>query len=247
MTALPGFFQRIDHPSLASTNDEVLRLARAGAGEGMLVTAGRQIGGRGRRGRQWHSPAGNLYASFLLHPGRPLAEAALLSFVAALAVIGAVDRWCPATDSELSWPNDVHVRGAKISGILLESVALGPDPGIVVGIGVNVAHHPDLAERATTSLHALGHTEADRETVLGDVASGLLLWYERWREAGFGPVREAWLARARGIGGGIVARVGQGERRGTFTDLDENGALVLVTAEGAAHRVTAGDVFFEVA
>ncbi len=245
MTGLPDFFRHHAHDALVSTNDEARRLAEAGAPEGTLVTARRQSGGRGRRGRDWHSPEGNLYASFLLLPKCPPMEAALLSFVAALAVIGALDRWLDAADAQLIWPNDVHVGGAKISGILLETVPRGEEMALVVGIGINIRHHPDLVERRTTSLHALGKSGATPDTVLVDMASGLLLWYERWRREGFAPIREAWLARARGVGQPIVARFGGAEIPGVFGDLDGTGALVLIPPCGAPRRITAGEVHFE--
>ena len=245
--APPAFFRPIFHEELVSTNDEARRLADAGAEEGTLVVARRQSGGRGRRGRVWHSPVGNLYTSFVLRPGGPPGEAAMLSFVAAVAVAVALERWLEPARIQLAWPNDVHVDGAKISGILLEASGLGDGAAdaVVVGIGVNIRHHPDLADRPTTALRALGVEAASPEVVLADVAAGLLFWYERWRLEGFAPVRHAWLARAMRRGETIAARVGGKVIRGVFADLDESGALVLVTPEGARRRITAGEIHFE--
>ncbi len=122
----------------------------------------------------------------------------------------------------------------------------GADAGaLVIGIGINIRHHPDLAERPTTSLRALGVEAAEPESVLADLAAGLSTWYERWREEGFAPVRHAWLARAMGRGERLTARLGDEVIRGDFVDLDDSGALVLATPEGERRRITAGEIHFE--
>jgi BirA family biotin operon repressor/biotin-[acetyl-CoA-carboxylase] ligase len=148
MTAprLPPFFRLLRFETIGSTMTEAKRLAGEGAAEGTLVWAGEQTEGRGRRGRPWVSVPGNLYMSLVLRPGGAAAAAAQLGFAAALAVGEAALRLLPG-EARIShkWPNDVLVDGRKLSGILLESAAAA-DGGLawlVMGIGVNVASHPD--------------------------------------------------------------------------------------------------------
>ncbi len=231
---------------LDSTNAEALRLAADGATERTAVWARWQEAGRGRQGRLWESPAGNLYVSFLLCPDVAPAEAAQLGFVAALAVTDTVSGLLPNAAVALKWPNDVLLDGEKVAGILLESVA-GPRGGvraIVVGIGINVVAAPSQARYPTTSLHAAGAaTTLDAAGVLEVLAAAFAEWVARWEAAGFQPLREAWLARAKGLGQMIEARLPEATLRGRFEDLDRDGTLLLRQADGGLRRVTAGDVY----
>jgi BirA family biotin operon repressor/biotin-[acetyl-CoA-carboxylase] ligase len=243
---LPPFFRAERFESLASTSDEAKRLAQSGAPEGTLVTAARQTGGRGRRGRLWQSPPGNLYASLLLRPDCPAAAAAQLSFAAAVALGEALERWLAPERVRLKWPNDVLADGGKLAGILAES-ASGPGGRVdwlVLGIGVNVARHPTDLAYSATSLHALGAAEVTADAVLAALAPNLESWYRRWREQGFGPLREAWLGRAHGLGRPLRASLAQGTVEGVFEDLDAGGALLLRTAAGGHGRIEAGEIHF---
>ena len=142
---LPAFYRLLAYEQIDSTNEEAKRLAAAGAPAGTLVWAGEQLAGRGRRGRGWASPPGNLYVSLLLRPACPPAQACQLNFVAAVALAEAVSALLPAgAGVALKWPNDVLVGGAKVSGILLEaSAALDRSiDWLVIGAGVNIASHP---------------------------------------------------------------------------------------------------------
>jgi len=136
------------YDSIGSTNDEALRLARGGAAHGTVVHADEQIAGRGRLARRWQSPPGNLYVSIVLRLNLPAARCAEIGFVAALAVADAVETLLPnQLRTTLKWPNDVLLRGGKISGILLENI----DDALIVGIGINVLRAPgDVAYKVTT-------------------------------------------------------------------------------------------------
>lgn len=116
----------------------MLALAAAGAAEGLWLRADYQTGGRGRQGRVWQSPPGNFYGSTLvrLRGGDP--AAATLALVAAVALEEAVRIYAPGADVAIKWPNDLLLGEAKLAGILLERA----DDAVVVGIGVNLAHHP---------------------------------------------------------------------------------------------------------
>lgn len=244
---LPAFFYLVELESCGSTNDEAKELARQGAPEGTLVRADRQTAGRGRRGREWSSPEGNLACSLVLRPGLPPAQAALVSFVAALAVAEAVAELIPGRPT-LKWPNDVLVGGAKISGILLESE---PGPGgavdwLVLGTGINVASFPVDAPYPATSLRTAGAPpDVDARLVLASYARHFHVWYRRWLDQGFAPIRAAWLNAAQGVGGPVTVRLATETFTGTLVDLDMDGGL-LVDCSGIVRRVTAGDIFFGV-
>ncbi|MGE0746502.1 MAG: biotin--[acetyl-CoA-carboxylase] ligase [Rhodospirillales bacterium] len=231
--ALPDGWRLVEVAETDSTNDEAHRLIAAGAGHGTVVRADRQSAGRGRRGRTWVSPPGNLYMSIVAEV--TAAQAGQLAFVAALA---AGDALAAGGCVRFKWPNDLMVRGRKAGGILIEA-----DGGFaVVGIGVNVVSAPAETAYPATSLADAGWPPAAPAVLCADVAAGFAAWYARWRSEGFAPVREAWLGRAAGLGGPVTARLPAATCRGTFRALDQDGALILEEADGALRRIAAGDV-----
>ena len=229
-----------------STNEEAKRLAQRGEPGPIWISAARQTAGRGRRGRTWESPTGNLAATLFLRPGKPAAECAQLSFAAAIAACDTLAGFAPAADVKVKWPNDVLADGGKIAGILLESSgAAGETPDyLAIGIGMNLAMHPQGTEFPATSLPALGARVPQPDDVLLPLAAHLARWIEIWRDQGFAPVRDAWLARAKGLGTRIRARLATGEMHGIFEGIDEAGALILRDGQGPAQRISAGEVFF---
>ncbi|RSV38729.1 biotin--[acetyl-CoA-carboxylase] ligase [Sphingomonas sp. ABOLE] len=220
-----------------STNADILSLALTGAGEGLWLRAERQTAGKGRQGRAWVSPAGNLYISTLVRVRPTDPSPATLALLSAVALEEAVRAFGVAPI--LKWPNDLLVGGAKLSGILLERAG----DAIAVGIGVNLAAAPEGLDRAATSLAAQGVTVAP--DIFAEVlAESFGRWLERWRGEGMWPVRERWLARAHPEGTALTARLADGlSFDGLFGGLDSNGALILRLADGATRAIHAGDVF----
>ena len=239
-------YRRVVLGTVASTNDEAMARLRAGDPGGFVVTARAQTGGRGRRGRAWTSPPGNLYLSLALRdPSRP-ALAPQLGFVAGAALAQTLRvhlRGDPRLT--LKWPNDILHDGAKLAGMLLES-AIMPDgtSGCVIGIGVNCRSHPDdLAYRAT-DLRTAGCTDLDIDSVLADFLDRFDVQLRVWGGgAGFAAVRRVWLAYAAGLGDSIVVTTPHHQLDGIFRDLDATGRLLLDNADGL-HAIEAGDVFF---
>lgn len=247
---LPTVYNLIALESCGSTNDEARRLARQGedaAPDGTVVWARQQTAGRGRRGRSWESPPGNLYLSLILRPEAPLRETAQLSFLTAVALYDALGNISePGHQIHLKWPNDVLLQEKKVAGILLESEAGGgahPD-WVIVGLGVNVASHPEGTSHPATSLHAENWTVSVEQT-LEAFARSFQGWANTWVEDGFERVRRTWLSRAMGVGKNIEVRLEKGTFTGIFKDMDEDGALVLDQG-GQERRIAAGDVFFSV-
>jgi BirA family biotin operon repressor/biotin-[acetyl-CoA-carboxylase] ligase len=250
MVTLPGLppeYQLVAFDCLGSTNEEAKRLAREeGAAHGTLVWALRQEAGRGRRGRPWSSPEGNVYASLILRPECATATAAQLSFAAAGALADALQPLLPEAVCCSKWPNDVLIDDRKVAGILLESETDGSGglEWLVLGIGINVQHFPPDAEFPATSLCNEGGRLDQPGPVLVRFIQAFSTWYDIWVKDGFEPIRDGWLQTARGIGGPITVRLEKQTLGGVFADLDNDGALLLDLPSGERRRITAGDVFF---
>ncbi|HEX8571367.1 MAG TPA: biotin--[acetyl-CoA-carboxylase] ligase [Allosphingosinicella sp.] len=226
-------------PETRSTNDDVADMARGGEPEGAWLRAERQSGGRGRQGREWHSPPGNLYASTLvrLRPGDP--PAPTLALVAAVALHEVASAFAGGAAIEIKWPNDLMIGGAKLSGILLERL----DDAVIVGFGVNLADHPEETARPAISFAAFGGAPPP-SLFLEALAESFARWVERWREDGIAPIRARWLAAAHPRGTALSTHTASGAWvEGLFDGLDESGALRLRLADGSAHVIHAGDVF----
>lgn len=230
--------------AVASTNAEALAYARRGERGPLWITALSQTAGRGRRGRNWVSQPGNLYASLLLTDPAPADRAAQLSFVASLAVHDALARTAPglAPRLALKWPNDVLCEGAKLAGILIEGEGAKP-LSVVIGIGVNVRHHPAETEFPATDASARG-ADVTAEQVFAELSASMLDRLAQWdRGEGFAATRRDWLARAAGLAQAVRVCLPNAELIGRFCDLDSFGRLVLEQADGSLTTVAAGDVF----
>jgi len=227
-------------PVTGSTNADMAALAGRGEPEGSWLRADVQTGGRGRQGRPWVSPAGNLYASTLvrLQPGDP--PPATLALVAAVALEELAGAYVDPARLAIKWPNDLLGDGLKLSGMLLE----GTGSAVVVGFGVNLSFRPELDDREVTSLAALGAAPIDPDLFAADLAEGFARWLGRWRHFGLAPIRARWLKRAHPIGTALAARQGDGSTiEGLFDGLDDSGALRLRLADGTMRIIHAADIF----
>ena len=232
-----------------STNAEAFRLAPHLSGPAWIM-ARRQEAGRGRRGRAWADPPGNFAATLVLRPEGSPADAARLSFVAALALHDALKSLCgPHLNIALKWPNDVLLNGGKLSGILLESAGSGGRvAALAIGIGVNLAAAPDpgnVEPGAVRPVSLKGETglSVAPDEFLDALAAAFDHWARQMRDYGFAPIRAAWLARAARLGETITARTGTTATEGRFEGIDETGALILTTPHGR-QAIPAADIFF---
>ena len=224
---------------VASTQSIAFDLAEQGAVDGTAVVADVQTEGRGRRGRTWQAePGTSLLVSIVLRPRLAAERLPLLSFAAALAVAGAVDR---LTDikARLKWPNDVLVNGRKVAGILLESRISDRSTVVVVGIGLNLTQEsfPPMLSRTATSVWIESSRRITPDAALPVLLAQLDAWRTRLEAEGFAPLRARWLELADTIG----RQIRVGDVTGAAIDLGMDGAL-LVDADGSFHRVIAGDV-----
>ncbi|MEM8632647.1 MAG: biotin--[acetyl-CoA-carboxylase] ligase [Pseudomonadota bacterium] len=232
-----------------STNAAALRLIPDIAGP-TWVTATRQTAARGRRGRAWHQPEGNLAASLALRLTAPPTVAALRSFSAALAVAETLEAHGAAPDDvTLKWPNDVLLQGRKAAGILLESRAMeGGMLALAVGIGINLAIAPPQDRLDATALPAISLAEAAGAaptpgTALDVLAEKYAHWEDLLGTYGFAPLRAAWLARAARLGQKVTARLPGESVTGIFETIDADGSLILRGSAGS-RPIAAAEVFF---
>lgn len=234
--------------STASTNDDAKAGARAGAPHGSLWVADTQTAGRGRQGRRWESPPGeNLLFSVLLRIPCVPARVPPLSLVVGLAVRDAVAKALGETGDDavkVKWPNDVHVRGRKIAGILVESAVAGTRvESLIVGIGINVKTRefpPELASLATSV--ALEGGAADRAAILLDVLAGLDRDLERAAHTGLGALH----ARLEAHDALAGKRITSDGLAGIASGIDLDGRLLLRGDDGTVHRVASGEVHLSV-
>lgn len=246
---------------IGSTNNEALAAAAAGDPGGIWFAALKQTSGRGRRGRVWESPSGNLAASLLVIPDADTNILATLGFVAGVAMQNAFARILPkgavrigmdGADAlngsgrvALKWPNDVLADGAKISGILLEmGKAADGRNAIVIGIGVNVIAAPTGLPYPATSLRDLGY-ERRAEDVFEALSESWVDAFSLWADGtGITEILSQWRVSAAGIGAPVAVAQDGVVRRGIFETIDSSGRLVMRDDDGARIVITAGDVHF---
>ncbi|WP_150287282.1 biotin--[acetyl-CoA-carboxylase] ligase [Rhabdaerophilum calidifontis] len=228
---------------IGSTNSAALAAAEAGRDRAWIV-ADRQMAGRGRHGRGWVSPAGNLHASLALVDPCPPAATPLLGFVAGLSLAEAILALAPGLRLVLAlkWPNDCLIAGEKLAGILLEGASRpGGGQAVAIGIGVNVAAVPEGLDQPATALHRHApHADAAAlfAPLSARLAANLALFA---RGGGFPAIRAGWLAHALPEGAPIRVRLPSGERNGVFAGLGADGQLLIRTA-GGLESIIAGDV-----
>ena len=231
-----------------STNSEAGRLNAGGQRGPLWIMARAQAAGRGRHGRDWESPPGNLYATLLMTLAVPLAHAAQLAFVASLAMRDTVSALLPlpAPAIGLKWPNDVLIAGRKVSGILVETLPATSDGGlnVAIGCGLNIEHAPAVTRMPATSLADHGAAPS-ADAALAELMARMDARLEQWQLGrGFPGIRDAWLAAAIGLGSDLAVVLDGRVVRGCFEGLGGDGAMLLRLADGTVRPLHAGEVTF---
>ncbi|MCZ8178404.1 MAG: biotin--[acetyl-CoA-carboxylase] ligase [Rhizobium sp.] len=232
---------------VSSTNTEAFARARAGDSGFLWVTAERQTGGRGRRGRQWVSERGNLYSTLLLIDPAPTETLASLPLAVAVAVHAAIQTVIPAGGEpvEIKWPNDVLIGRKKTSGILIEAERLADGRmALAIGIGINIKARPDLALYPVTSLADQGAAISAQELfahLFAEMADVLAIWDQG---RGIAEIVRRWRRVACGIGEKITVNLPDRSISGIFSGIDDKGILLLDRGPDGMMSVAAGDVFF---
>ncbi len=215
--------------------------AAQGAPEGLWLRADAQDGGRGRLGRIWESPKGNLFASVIVRLRDTDPAPAGLAFVTAVAAYEAIRQMAPHVDVFLKWPNDILAHdGSKICGMLLERAS----DAVVVGIGLNLVWHPQNLDRKVSDLRTLGATPPDAQTALEIMAETFARHLNIWRQSGLDSIVRYWEAQAHPRGTALSAKLPDGAQvDGLYAGLDADGALQLRLADGSIRAIHAADVF----
>ena len=249
------------YDSIGSTNAEAIAAANAGDPGGIWFVARQQTAGRGRRGRTWENPYGNLAATLLLVPEAETSVAATLGFVAGVALSGALSSILPHGSVKigidgadelngsgriaLKWPNDVLADGAKLAGILLEASKM-PDGkhAIAIGIGINIVAAPTGLPYPATSLVDLGN-ERTAEDVFEALSDAWVEAFGLWNDGlGIEAVLQRWRGSAAGIGAPVSISQDGNILRGIFETIDAAGRLIVRADDDRRIAVTAGDVHF---
>lgn len=228
-----------------STSEEARRRVAGGDTGPAWLRAEQQVQGRGRQGREWSSPVGNLYATCFFELDATPAEAALVCFSAGLAVIEAAEMsGIQGAGMRLKWPNDVEVDGAKIAGILIESgKASDGKLWMSAGFGVNVLLAPERADRKTARLADFrGGQNLTVDGFLKALDQAFRFRLLRLASEGFEPTRLDWLARASPTGTRVAANPASGRLEGKMAGLGDDGALIMELDDGRLHHVRAGEV-----
>lgn len=236
--AFPDPFRLMVREEAGSTNDEIRRLAEAGAADGLVLLALKQTAGRGRRGASWFSPAGESLAfSILLRPQEPKSLWPRLALAAGAAVAEAVESFGPAAG--IKWPNDVWISGKKVSGILVEA---GDDHAIVgIGFNVNTTDFPDEVSGIATSLRQETRQEHSRPDVLAEIIRRFAI---RRRQIGtdFDDLLDSVRERCVLTGHRVTLLVAGTRRSGIVHGIAPGGELQLRSEHGVENLLQADEV-----
>ena len=226
-------------PETGSTSADLAARLRAAEAisEGYWLAADRQTAGRGRQGREWFDGAGNFMGSTVVHLGFGDPAPGSLALLAGLALHEVISAHLPPPHrAMLKWPNDVMIGGAKLAGILLEREG----DAVVLGIGVNLASAPMLADRATIAL-ADCTAAPTRDQFAEQLAAQFAVELARWRAYGLSSVIARWRAAGHPPG----TRLSIDGLAGSFAGLTDEGLLQLRLGDGSLHVVNAGEVRLE--
>ena len=230
------FFEEVD-----STNNKAKQIALEEK-EGTVVISEMQTSGRGRRGREWYSPKGGIYVTFILKPNVSPEKASQLTLVSSLALVETLNAMGSNLNAKIKWPNDVLISGKKISGILTElSADMEKINYIVVGVGINLNTEKEILPENGTSLKIEMKEEVSIKLFLKSFLEHYDLIYQEYLNGGIDQIIEKWKNNSDTLGKKVKI-IGINETfEGLAKDIDENGALILETKEKEI-KVYSGDV-----
>lgn len=233
-------------PEVESTNTLAVEMAQKGAPEGTVIAAEKQTGGKGRLGRTWISPRGNLYLSVVLRPDIPPHKAPLITLMGAVAAASAIRKQF-SLQAGIKWPNDIFIAGKKAGGLLTEMSA-EPDrvKHVVLGIGIDVnmdlKELPEDVRRLSTTLSAAAGEKIDRTLLLQSIITELDRWYQLFLKNEAAVLKE-WEEFNVTLGKRVAVVSGVGVvHEGMAQGIDNEGRLILKLDDGSLHVVAAGDV-----
>ena len=230
------FLEEVD-----STNNKAKQIA-LDSQDGDVVVSETQHSGRGRRGREWHSPKGGIYISFILKPNISPERAPQITLLSSVALVETLNSMKSKMNAKIKWPNDILISGRKISGILTElSSDMEKINYVVVGIGINLnTDLEDLPEKAASLKVEMGQ-EISVKLFLKSFFERYDIVYQEYLDNGIDQIIEKWKKNSDTLGKNVKI-IGINETYdGLAKDIDENGALILKTKEKEI-KVYSGDV-----
>lgn len=241
------FFQKtykiFYYPTVDSTNCTATALYNPGQILPIII-AEQQTRGRGTHGKQWYSPKGNLYFSFIIEQNFSTLQFGQLSLLIGLAIRQVLQNIFPNTNVLCKWPNDVLLNGKKISGVLIEKAFYQQNVYFIIGIGLNIQHSFTSSTFPSTSLHAEGLVKNDGYRLEEWVKKIMVQFdsmYEQWGIQGF----DNWFQQWNGCCYGWEKKVVLQERaiQGMFQGIDSIGHLLVQTSE-KLHRLASGSLIY---
>ncbi len=232
------------YPQLPSTMETAREMAKRGGEEGTVIVAGNQTAGRGRRGRKWISPEGNLYFTLILRP--QLVQLPQLVMLASVSVVRAIQE-VSGLEADIKWPNDVLISGKKVCGILIENEVIGNAVRFsLIGMGLNVnfnsALFPEVAHSAGSLSQEEGVNVSCSEIMVALFTELEKLYLEM--QEGVSPYEE-WRKLMKMENKFIQVKDGEQIREGKVVEVMPDGALILLCADGSSTKIIAGDVFLQ--
>ncbi|MBC2606368.1 biotin--[acetyl-CoA-carboxylase] ligase [Pelagicoccus albus] len=244
-------FQAIVLDEVDSTNSEAERRIANGDPTPFVVASRLQTQGRGRLGRVWHSPQnGNLYASFAFRPQVSPSQISLFTLWMGINICECINSIC-RTSCQIKWPNDLHVEGKKVAGILTEArMEADLVLNVVLGIGLNVnsdaSTWPDELKSIATSLNQVAGETFDINKLVSTLTGRIAIAYRKLLDGSHkAELKERW-ARYDSLLGKNVALL-QGDQRisGIASGIDSSGSLIIERADGSRYLARAGEVTIE--
>ena len=232
---------------VTSTQDVARKLITNGVHEGTLVVSDRQIQGRGRLARKWHSRENKgIWATLIIRPDLPARRLPQFTLLTAVAISQALEE-TTGIIPEIKWPNDILVRGKKLCGILTEMVpGTNGLPALMIGFGINVGHRADdfpsdIKGRATSLFLETGK-EWDHDEILQVICNRFEKLYAILIKEGFSPIKTLWESYCISLGHVITARTVSGTITGEALGIDHEGVLLLKNADGRIERLYSADI-----
>lgn len=208
-----------------------------------IVYADTQNSGRGRHGREWQSPAGNLYCSFAFRPEHEMELFGFYAYIVALSLYDAVYKLGLNSDASmaLKWPNDLMINDAKAAGILMEHERINDQDYLLIGVGVNITNAPSEKSKVLDVVHGGNITT---QNLLSLILDAFDKYQKVFSDGGRQKIIEEWQSKAWRLGEGIMAKLGREVLKGQFDHIDDIGAMIIQLENGQKRRITAGMLFF---
>lgn len=239
-------FTTITCDSTTSTQNEALKLFNKAGGGNYIVTAKSMTHGRGRYGNSWFSGEGNLNFTIFISSNLALINSSYLPFTLSLALYELINNLINKTvEIAIKWPNDIYVDGRKVAGILIESGMKASSRKLLyynIGIGVNVANHPEIANRKNTSLMQYSDKLLLPEDMIEPLRQKILYWLDKVNEYEWKELKELWIKRAYNFGKEITTTYQNRKIKGIFKDLGEKGELVMNLSDGEVLHISTGAI-----